>query len=37
MVVGGASLKRTDRSAATLDERTGGLGTGKTLEPMAMF
>lgn len=30
-------MKRTDRSAATLDERTGGLGTGTTLDLMAMF
>lgn len=30
-------MKRTDRSAATLDERTGGLGTGTMLELMAMF
>lgn len=34
-VANGARLKRTDRSAATLDERTGGLGTDDTLTSMA--
>jgi hypothetical protein len=30
-------LKHTDRSAAAVGERTGALGTGDTLEPIAMF
>jgi hypothetical protein len=30
-------LKHTDRSAAAVGERTGALGTGDSLEPIAMF